>query len=356
MRSDGVDMPETTRRRTLLEIPWKTLLKIIAAGALVWVCLQLYQILLLVIVAVLLAVILNPLVRRLERYGWSRGLASSVVSFALFALVIGFFWLTWSSLSSQASLVAGRYRSVAVELIARLPAWMRDSIAPQASDVTSALGVYAVGIASSTTRAIGVAFLGFVLMIYLLIEGRETRDWLVAFTPRTQRAKIERTLDECEQVMVAYAVGNLITSIIATVFTFVVLWWLKVPAALLLALMAGISDFVPVLGFILSAVPAILLALTVSGTTTLLVAAAYVFYNAVEAYLISPWAYGSRMKLSNVAVILAFAVGAEVGGVIGALIALPIAAIYPAIERIWLRQQVGEDTVRTHQAIERRAG
>ena len=67
---------------------------------------------------------------------------------------------------------------------------------------------------------------------------------------------------------------------------------------------------------------------------------------------ISPWAYGDRMKLSNLAVILAFVIGAQLAGVIGALIALPIAAIYPAIERIWLRQQVGEETVREHQAIE----
>lgn len=59
----------------------------------------------------------------------------------------------------------------------------------------------------------------------------------------------------------------------------------------------------------------------------------------------------NRLKLSNVAVVLAFAVGAELAGVVGALIALPIAAAYPAIERIWLREQVGEETVREHKAI-----
>ena len=72
----------------------------------------------------------------------------------------------------------------------------------------------------------------------------------------------------------------------------------------------------------------------------------------MENYLISPWAYGDRLKLSNVAVILAFAVGAELAGVIGALIALPIAAAYPAIERIWLREQLPDDTVREHQQAE----
>jgi predicted PurR-regulated permease PerM len=64
--------------------------------------------------------------------------------------------------------------------------------------------------------------------------------------------------------------------------------------------------------------------------------------------------YGDRLKLSNLAVILAFAVGAEIAGVIGALIALPLAAAYPAVERIWLKDKLADDTVRAHRAIEHR--
>ena len=94
------------------------------------------------------------------------------------------------------------------------------------------------------------------------------------------------------------------------------------------------------------------MALTVSSSTALIVLGLYAAYHLVENYLISPWAYGDRLKLSNVAVILAFAVGAELAGVIGALIALPVAAAYPSIERIWLRDTLPEDTVAEHKAIE----
>jgi predicted PurR-regulated permease PerM len=124
---------------------------------------------------------------------------------------------------------------------------------------------------------------------------------------------------------------------------------LKVPAALLLALIAGLFDFVPVIGFIASSIFAVAMALTVSPSTALIVAGLYVGYHLVENYLISPWAYGDRLRLSNVAVILAFAIGGELAGVIGALIALPVAAAYPAIERIWLRDRLPEDTVAEHQ-------
>jgi predicted PurR-regulated permease PerM len=191
-----------------------------------------------------------------------------------------------------------------------------------------------------------------VLTIYLLIEGRQTYAWLIAFVPRRHRPKVERTAAESHDVIWAYVVGNGITSIIAFAATLLALWFLEVPAALLLALMAGLSDLVPVIGFIVSAIPAVLLAFTVSNTTALLVVGFYLLYNAVEAYVLTPWAYGNRMKLSDVAVIVGFAAGAQLGGVIGALIALPIAALYPTIERIWLREELPDDTVREHRLIE----
>jgi predicted PurR-regulated permease PerM len=80
----------------------------------------------------------------------------------------------------------------------------------------------------------------------------------------------------------------------------------------------------------------------------------YIAYNAVESYVLSPWAYGDRMRLSDFAVIVAFVVGAQLAGVIGAVIALPLAAIYPTVERIWLREQLPRETVQEHREIEHR--
>jgi predicted PurR-regulated permease PerM len=81
------------------------------------------------------------------------------------------------------------------------------------------------------------------------------------------------------------------------------------------------------------------------------VVALYITYHAVENYLIAPSVYGDRLRLSNVAVVLAFAVGAALAGVVGALIALPIAAAYPAIERIWLADRLESRVVDEHAAL-----
>jgi len=77
----------------------------------------------------------------------------------------------------------------------------------------------------------------------------------------------------------------------------------------------------------------------------------YVAYHVIENYLIAPRVYGNRLRLSNLAVLLAFAVGAQLGGVMGALVALPVAAIYPTVERLWLRETFGSDVIEEHQAI-----
>ena len=346
-------MPETDRTRVSLEIPWRTIFKLMAAAALIWLWLTLFSTILVLIVAVLLAITLNPIVVWFERRGLPRWGASVLVGLLLLSVVGGFLWMTWTSLSDQARYAAKYINEIEGDVIGRLPAWLRNATGIQnGAEMTSWIAPAAVRLGQSVVSAVVVTLLGFVLMVYLLIESSATHDWLVAFVPRARRGKVEQTLAECQRVIFAYVAGNVITSIIAFGCTLVALWLLKVPAALLLAVVAGVSDFLPVIGFLLGAVPTVLLALTVSPATALAAAAFYIGYNTVETYIISPWAYGDRLKLSNVAVILAFVIGAEIAGVIGALIALPVAAIYPAIERIWLRDRLPNETVREHKAIE----
>jgi predicted PurR-regulated permease PerM len=348
-------MADRANRHIDVEMPWRTIVKIVLAVAVVWLAIQLVQIVLVVIVAVLLAVTLNPVVEWFMKRRLPRWAATLVVTLLLTSLIGGFLWLTWSSLADQAQYVSQHFNQIEQHAAATLPAWLRNAVgANDLSDLEARVAPYALRIARSALSAVVVALLGFILTMYLLLEGRRTRDWLIAFVPSRKRAKVEQTLAECERVIFGYVAGNVATSIFATVFVLVLLSILKVPAALLLAVVAGVCDFVPIIGFIASALPAIVLASTVSGKTALIVAVLYASYHAAENYLIAPYVYGDRLQLSNVAVILAFAVGAELAGVIGALIALPLAAIYPSIERIWLRAQVGEETVREHRVIERR--
>jgi predicted PurR-regulated permease PerM len=219
----------------------------------------------------------------------------------------------------------------------------------------SALASYGAAVASSAFRALALVVVGMIVTVYLLVEWKATLEWLIAFVPQAHRAKVRRTLVEARKIVFAYVAGNVLTSIFAASFVFAALMLLNVPAALLLALVAGVCDFVPVLGFILSAAPAAMLAATVSVSTAVIVIGLYVMYHFIENYFIGPKVYGHELRLSNLAVLIAFAVGAELAGVIGALLALPIAATYPAVERIWLREKLEPDTVEKHRRLENTA-
>jgi predicted PurR-regulated permease PerM len=344
---------DTAGRRAAVEIPCRTLLKAAAAVAIVWLWLQLVKVVLVLVVATLLAVTLNPIVVWFERRGMSRGGATALVGSIFLVTLVGFVWFTWASLSEQVRYVTSHFHEIVDQALARVPSWARAAIETQnTAEAQARVADYALRIGQSAGYALGVCALGFILTLYLLVEGQSTRDWLVAFAPREQRPRIERTLAESERVIFGYVAGNVITSVIAAVSSFIVLSALKVPAALLLAVLAGVSDFVPVVGFVLTAIPTILMALTVSGKTALIVTAFYIGYNAVETYVISPWAYGGRLKLSNFAVLLAFIVGGTVAGMIGALIVLPFAALYPSIEKIWLRDTLPDETVAEHRELE----
>jgi predicted PurR-regulated permease PerM len=342
--------------RRIIDIAPAALVKVIATVVVVWLWLQLWQLLMVILVAIVLAITLYPIVEWLERRGLPCAVGATGVVVVLALLIVGFFWITGASLTGQARMLTGRVTEVEQMVIERAPPWMTEAIRRNATGMpdASAVAGYAVNAGRLVLGAIVVAALVLILTIYLLIEGKQTYAWFLAYAPPPHRARVDVTGREARRAILGYAVGNVATSIFATVFVLISLSLLHVPAALLLALLAGIFDFVPVLGFICSAFPAVLLALSVSPAVAITVAALYIGYHALENYWIGPFVYGGRLRLSNLAVILAFAVGAEVGGIVGALLALPIAAMYPVIESVWLKEYLGRDAVETHRRIERR--
>jgi predicted PurR-regulated permease PerM len=146
--------------------------------------------------------------------------------------------------------------------------------------------------------------------------------------------------------------GQLITSLLCAGYVFGMLTLLHVPNALLLAVLAGIFDVLPIIGFFPAVVPAAAVALTVAPGTAFLVFVLYFAYHLIENYFIVPKIYGNRLRLSTLTVLVACLAGALLAGVTGAIAILPIVACYPIIERIWLRPLLEPDTVTTHEAID----
>jgi predicted PurR-regulated permease PerM len=349
----GVADSRATEPRRLIDISTASIARVASAIFLVWLWLHLWQLLLLVAVAVVLAIGLEPVVEWLEARRMPRGLAASGVVLVLALAVVGFFVMTGESLATQARTLTGHIQDVRNSLGARLPEWVKEAgHAPNAAAGTSALAGYALNIGRLAFEAFVVGVLALILTIYFLIEGRQTYLWLVAYAPPKHRERVNYTALQAREKIYGYVIGNVATSVFAAATVLVALSLLKVPGALLLAVLAGVFDFVPVLGFICSAAPALLLAATRSLGVAIAVAVVYAGYHLAENYYIGPKIYGGRLRLSNLAVIMAFAVGAEIGGVVGALLALPLAALYPVIERVWLDDYLSGGAVETHRRLE----
>jgi predicted PurR-regulated permease PerM len=343
-------VPET--RRTV-DISTVSIVRVVAAIVLVWLWLHLWQLLMLVIVAIVVAVGLEPIVEWLERRRVPRSVGASGIVVVLALLVTGFFWVTGASLIAQARDLSGQVIEVRNTIAGRLPPFMKEAL--RKSNVpldAGAVAGYAFDAGRLLVNAVVIAILTLILTIYLLIEGRQTYTWLLAYAPPARRERVHVTALQAREKILGYVIGNVATSIFAALVVLIALTLLRVPGALLLAVLAGVFDFVPVLGFICSAGPAILLAMSRSATVAIAVAAVYASYHLAENYYIGPKVYGGRLRLSNLAVIIAFAVGAEIGGVVGALLALPVAALYPVIERVWLGDYLGRDAVETHRRME----
>jgi predicted PurR-regulated permease PerM len=333
-------------------VPWATLLKIIVAIAVIYLWTRLVWAVMLLLVAIIIAIGLAPAVDWLERRRWPRWLAAWGLVIAIVGVLLGFFMLTWTSLSAQAQNLGGRFEAIEQDLLNRTPPAILKLVRGSGSPPDpSTIAPYLLSLGRGLLTAAGAFGLAWILVAYLLMEARQTYRWVRGFVPAHHRPRFDATAHEACEVAHGYIVGNVVTSVCAAIYVFVWLSVFGVPAALLLAVVAFFCDFIPVMGFFLSCVPAVAMAATRSTTVVLGVIAVYIAYHFIENYLIGPRVYGGRLRLSNVAVLLAFAIGAELGGVLGALLALPLAAIYPTIERYWLREPFGDDVVEAHEAV-----
>ena len=189
-----------------------------------------------------------------------------------------------------------------------------------------------------------------VFAIYFMVDGPRALRWGVVFFPDKQRPKINAALEEGGDLVIAYVVGQFITSALCAGYVFLILSILHVPMALLLAVAAGVFDILPIVGFFLSVLPAMAMGLTVSVKTALLILVLYGVYHLVENYFIVPKVYGDKLRLSTLVVLLAITAAGVLAGVTGAIIVLPLVAAYPVFERLWLAPQLPPDAIAEHQS------
>ena len=351
-----------TSARRDLHVPMTTILKLIGSGFGLWAGWLLWPEFLLFLIAILLAVTLHPAVAWLERKRIARGVSVIVIATFALGLLALFVVFLLPPLTAQMTHLFQDVPAFRARILTRIPerypavqAVIGAIFEWSASAKTITLFERSFAWGQSAVSGLVTAIIVVVLTLYLLLDGKSLYAWLLAFVPRTFREKVATTMDEVSDVVHAYVSGQLLMAMLFAIFVAGLLTLLGVPAAVPLAVIAGVCDVIPVVGILIATAPAVLLALSVSPSTAGVVAIAYLAYHLVETYFILPRVYGNKLKMSTLAVLLALLVGGRLQGIIGALLVLPLVAAYPIIERHWLVGFLNARVLTDHKALAKAA-
>jgi predicted PurR-regulated permease PerM len=319
---------------------------VVAVGALVAAVWVLSDILLLVFGSILFAVVLHSAAAPLEAHlGIGRrpalALGGSLIVFALIAA--GFFLGPeiavqmrglFSSLPDAADRLAGHLQ------IGSIGDLIRDGT------TASALGGLASRVIAWSTTVVGaLASLLFVLFggIYLAINPRLYRDGLVKLVPPTVQPNVEATLDDAGNALRRWLAGQVLAMLLVGVFTAIGLWLAGVPSPFALGLIAGLAEFVPIIGPIVAAVPAILLASMQDWQTIALALAVLVVVQQVESNLITPLIADRMVSVAPAVGLFAVVAMGVLFGPLGLLLGFPLAVVVDvAVRRLYVRDTLGE--------------
>ncbi len=345
-----------SKQRIQLEISWKSIFRVILAGLLVYATILLSPILKVLVVAVLIAVALNPIVRLVERRGWPTWIAQALAAAALILAVVGCFVIIGPMLFHQIASLGDSLPKLKDQIMGHLPPSGRvrealeNSMTPGTVADSRQILERLLLVVGTTVGGVVYFVVVVALAFYLLADGSRALKWVIAFFPAGEREKIFQALTEISRLISSYVTGQCLISALATAYLFVMLTFLGVPMALLLGIVAGICDVLPIIGFFIAVFLAMIMGFAVSPLTAAAIFVLYGAYHLFENFVIIPRVYGKKLRLSKLAVPLAVAAGGLVWGVVGAIAVLPLVAAYPVIERLWLASKLEPDTLKQHEA------
>ena len=315
-----------------IEIGLRSLLLAAVVVGLVWLLPQLWSVVLVVVVALMLVGALVPPIRWLESKGMRRGWAIAAVFVALFFSTALFFVLTVPQLAAQVSDIVEQLPRMQSDLGAmlesgRLTAPLARSVRGTGStEMTAKAAQLLLAYSTKIVEFMAYAATSLFLALYLIIDRDRMRGAAFALVPRTFHVRLSRILLNLETIVGGYVRGQVITSVLMAVFTFAVLTIARIPNALAIAAFAGIADVLPYIGGILACGPAVLAAWPRGWGVALAVLVALVLYQELESRVIVPRVYGKALRLPPSVVLVALLAGGTLLGILGALLALPLAA------------------------------
>jgi predicted PurR-regulated permease PerM len=318
--------------------------------ALAWIIFLARDALLLIYISALIAIGISPLVNTIQRDRLPIGqgkiprwAAILVIYLLLIAVIVLIGMVIIPPLVTQARELWSR----APDLLHRAQLWLiqrriltseisvREAVQESSVDGTDAVGAIIAAIWGVVGGVFGLITL-LILAFYLLVESESIVTAFVRMFPRGERARVETVCRRIVMKVSAWLGGHLLLGGMIGATAALGLFLMGVPYFYVLALVAGIGEMIPIVGPILSAIPAMAVALSVSPALALGVALFFFLQQQLENHVLVPRLMGRQVGISPVVVIVALLIGGSVLGIIGAILAVPTAAILQVlVEELW---------------------
>jgi predicted PurR-regulated permease PerM len=290
--------------------------------------------------AIFIALGFEPVVVRLEKFGMRRRWAIITVMASLLAVLAVLISAVLPPLASQAARFIKSAPVVMqtlndIPLVANLDRQFDGAISNALSNAGEFLantanwpsmvgGLLQVGI--SIFNGFFGAIIVLILTLYFMASLDGFKRWTYSLVPSSRREKFASIAEQISESVGRYVMGQVSIGVIQSIVVFILLSVLGVPYALVISAFAFLLGLIPLVGTITAAVIASLVALSVSPNTAIIVAVFYLIYMQVEAYIISPRIMSRAVQVPGAVVVIGALAGGAILGVLGALVAIPVAA------------------------------
>ncbi len=324
---------------------WRIIVFAVAGGIGIWLLRYFSEITVPVAIAVLGTALLIGAVDWLEARGVRRVLATFIVVIVTLAAFIGMLTLVGQQLSTQFT----DLKSNVVEGISQVQDWAKtgplhlsdsqiqswldkakDSISSSNNSVFATVGEVGLTI----THILAGLFIALFSLFFFLYEGDRIWAWIVALFPSVARERVNSSGHTAWASLTAFVRATIIVALTDAIGIALGAWILGVPLALAIGVLVFLGAFVPVIGALLSGLVAVLVALVAQGPwVALAMLGVVVGIQQLESHVLQPFLMGRLVAVHPLAIIVAIAAGVTVAGVVGALVAVPLAAALNGVVR-----------------------
>ena len=290
--------------------------------------------------AIFIALGLDPIVTKLESFGLKRPAAILAVVLVLLGGIATLIWAIFPTLASQgAHFIANAPTVISgfgqLPVVVRLDNQLGGTISSAISSTSEFLansanwpkmvgGVVQVGV--NIFNGFFAALVILILSLYFMASLNRFKGFIYSLVPASKREKFHDIAEQIATSVGRYVIGQVTIASINAILSYIFMSILEIPCALVLAFIILLLGLIPLVGTVTGAAIVSLVALSVSPTTALIAAIYYLVYMQIESYLISPRIMNKAVAVPGAVVVVAALSGGALLGVLGALVAIPVAA------------------------------